>query len=154
MFCLRPCLIRQSNGKLIYADQYCLQTWKLLVGVWTLGVMALVINSWSSLSRWRVNMQPVNMHGAAKIKTFFSRSGRELPKLLIIFIYGGFTTRSCPCFLLFIWSHPNAALMRIIGLFENIGGGGENNCSHNLLQTLTLPEPAHLQSCFPSIKLF
>lgn len=97
-------------------------------------------------------MQPVNMHGAAKIKTFFSRSGRELPKLLIIFIYGGFATRSCPCFLLFVCSHPNAALMRIIRLFENIGGGGGNDCSHNLSQTLFYPELTHLQRCFPFIK--
>lgn len=32
-------------------------------------------------------MQPVNMHGAAKIKTFFSRSGRELPKLIYSYSY-------------------------------------------------------------------
>lgn len=154
MFCLRPCLIRQSNGKLIYADQYCLQTWKPPVGFWTLDVMALVINSWSSPSRWHVNRQPVNIHGAAKIKTFFSGSGRELPKLFIVFIYGGFTSRSCPCFLLFSCSHPNGALMRIIRLFKHMHGGGENNCSHNLLWTLALPEPAHLQRCFPLLKYF
>lgn len=120
MFCLRPCLIRQSNGKLIYADQYCLQTWKPPVGFWTLDVMALVINNWSSPSRWHVNMQPVNIHGAAKIKNFFSGSGRELRKILVVFIDGGFTTRSHPCFLLFCCNHPNGALMRTIILFKNV----------------------------------
>lgn len=147
MFCLRPCLIRQSNGKLIYADQYCLQTWKPPVGFWTLDVMALVINSWSSPSRWHVNMQPVNIHGAAKIKTFFSRSGRELPKLLIVIIDRGFTICSRPCFLLFSCSHLNGALMRIIRLFRNMHGGGKT------IPTICF-EPAHLQRVSPTAKIF
>lgn len=70
--------------------------------------------------------------------SFSGRGRRE--KLLIIFIYGGFTPRSRPCFLSFSCSHPNAALMRIIRLFKNMHWEG-SNCSHNLLWNLIHPEP-------------
>lgn len=92
-------------------------------------------------------MQPVNIHGAAKIKTFFSRSGRELPKLLIVIIDRGFTIRSRPCFLLFSCSHLNGALMRIIRLFRNMHGGGKT------ILTICF-EPAHLQRVSPTAKIF
>ena len=153
MFCLRPCLIRQSNGKLIYADQYCLQTWKPPVGFWTLDMMALVINGWSSPSRWHVNMQPVNIHGAAKIKTFFSGSGRELPKLLIVFIYGGFTTCSRLCLLLFSCSHLNGALMRISSLFKTCVVVGKITIP-KICSGLCPPWATSPAKVSPSIKIF
>lgn len=154
MFCLRPCLIRQSNGKLIYADQYCLQTWKPPVGFWTYTWWHwLSIAEAAPAGGMSICSQSIFME-QPRLKLFFSRSGRELPKLLFIFIYGGFTTRSHPSLLLFSCSHPNGALMRIIGLFKNIRGGGENNCSHNQLWTLVPSEPAHLQRRLPLLKYF